>query len=85
MGILICNNACNSPNINVWICLGGAATMVAGIETFNRARKLESRQFGWKPSTILGPLRHIRAGGHHQPDHLARAVPAGNLTEIATY
>ena len=62
MVILICNNACNSPNINVWI-LGGAATMVAGIETFNRARILELQQFSWKRITKQGseqPLDMVR-------------------------
>ena len=67
ISILICNNGCNNGHSNLQQCLqqsqhqcldffGGAATMVAGIETFNRARILELQQFSWKRITTREPI-----------------------------
>ena len=59
---------------------GGAATMVAGIETFNRARILELRQFSWKRITSLDigegrPQRKVV-----QPLHFSNFVPTQILS-----
>ena len=59
MVILICNNAATVPTSMFGFFLGGPATMVAGIETFNRARILELRQFSWKRLTKLALLVQV--------------------------
>ena len=66
MVILICNNAATVPTSMFGFFLGGPATMVAGIETFNRARILELQQFSWKritsPTRVGWPRRWRRRG-----------------------